>query len=170
MTEIAAERLSPIRAAELTRVLDLKCQWENMRVGSGYSTAHLHSLQKAFDAYRNSMLAYTAGNRNEPIPDLSPSGPNRLRVWCRTIRVILSRSSSSDYPVHVVAKAHLVADRIADRMKSEPTPRETPTDLEGAIRQLDTVIAWCEAMEESNRQPAKVAVAAPAFEVGMRGI
>ena len=162
MTEITAERLSPARAAELTRVLDLKCQWENMRVGSGYSTAHLHSLQKAFDAYRNSLLAYTAGNRNEPIPDLSPSGPNRLRVWCRTLRVILTRSSGSDYPVHVVAKAHQVADRIADRMKASPTAREVPTDLPGAIRQLDTVISWCEAMEEMPRKPAVAAV----FEVG----
>ncbi|WP_238537779.1 hypothetical protein [Zavarzinella formosa] len=144
MTEIAAERLTPARAAELTKVLDLKCQWENMRVGSSYSTPHLHSLQKAFEAYRTSMLAYTAGDRNEPIPDLSPSGPNRLRAWCRTLRVVFNRAGTNEYPTHVLAKAFTVADRIAERMKSEPANRESATDMNGAIRQLDAVIAWCD--------------------------
>lgn len=166
MTELAADRLTPARAAELARVLDLKCQWEDMRVGASYSTAHLHSLQKAFEAYRVAMLAYTAGDRDEPVPDLSPSGPSRLRSWCRTVRAVLHRAGAADCPTHIVAKAYRVADRIAEREKAETAGRETPTDMGGAIRQLDGLIAWCEQLELARLRPAAVA----SFEVGGREV
>lgn len=162
MTESAAERLTPARAAELTKVLDLKCQWEDMRVGASYSAAQLHTLQKAFETYRVSMLAYTAGDRGEPIPDLSPSGPTRLRTWCRTVRAVLSRAGEADCPTHVVTKAFRVADRIADRVHAARPGREDPTNMGGAIRQLDAVIAWCEGLEAAPPAPEAVA----AYEVG----
>lgn len=171
MTEMAAERLSPSRAAELTRLLDLKCRWENMRLGASISTAQLHALQKAFDAYRNSLMAYSGGNRNEPIPDLSPSGPNRLRTWCRTLRVILSRSASMEYPANIIEKARIFANKIANRVHTESAPRGISEDMDGAIHELDMLIAWCSSLEVSQRQQPEPALAtAPAFEIGLSGI
>jgi len=90
------------------------------------------------------MVAYSARDQSEPIPELSPSGPSRLGKWCRTVRTVLKRAEGTGYPSHIVAKAHRVADRIAEEMKTDVSARESPTDLAGAIRQLDSVITWCE--------------------------
>ena len=72
MNENAAERLEPVRASELARVLDLQSRWENMRADGGDSTAQLQALQKAFEAYRLRLAEYTARHRSEQTPDLSP--------------------------------------------------------------------------------------------------
>jgi hypothetical protein len=144
MTETAAGRLTPARAAELVRVLDLQSRWENLRAGGTASTAQLQALQGAFETYRVLMAAYTARDRGEPVPELSPTKPGRLGAWCRTVRAVLSRADGGECPTHVLEKAHRVADRIAARVQAEPAGRESPTDLAGAIRQLDAVIAWCD--------------------------
>jgi hypothetical protein len=146
MTESAAGRLTPARAAELARVLDLQSRWENLRAEGTPSTAQLHALQTAFEAYRVRMAAYTARDRSEPVPELSPTKPDRLGAWCRTVRAVLSRAERGECPTHVLEKAHRVADRIAARVKAEPAGRGSPTDLAGAIRQLDAVIAWCDGL------------------------
>jgi hypothetical protein len=144
ITETAAGRLTPARAAELARVLDLQSRWENLRADGTPSTAQLQALQAAFEAYRARMAAY-AGDRGEPVPELSPAQPSRLGAWCRTVRAVLTRAEGGVYPAHVVEKAQRVADRIAARVKAAPVAREAPADLAGAIRQLDAVIAWCDA-------------------------
>jgi hypothetical protein len=95
------------------------------------------------------VAAYITRDRSEPVPELSPTKPARLGAWCRTVRVVLSRAEGGDCPTHVVAKAHRVADRIAARVQAEPAGRESPTDLAGAIRQLDAVIAWCDGQGDS---------------------
>jgi hypothetical protein len=146
MTESAAERLDPVRATELARVLDFQSQWENMRADGTESTAQLQALQRAFEAYRVRFAEYRARYRSEQTPDLSPSGPNRLIAWCRTVRAVFRRAAADgDCPGHVVTKALRMADRIAERAKVNPVGRESPpTDIEGAIRQLGAVIVWCE--------------------------
>jgi hypothetical protein len=161
MTEAAGDRLTPGRAAELVRVLDLQSRWENLRAGGSQSTSQLHALQAAFEAYRVRMAAYTARNQGEPVPELTPSKPGRLGTWCTTIRAVLRRAEGCECPAHVVAKAHRVADRIAGRLKAEPVGRETPTDVAGAVRALDAVIGWCATLGDGTR-PA----AGGAYEVG----
>ena len=163
MNESAAERLTPVRAAELAQVLDLQSRWENLRADGKDSTAHLQSLQTAFEAYRVRMAAYTAQDRSEPIPELSPTKPGRLGVWCGTVRAVLRRAESGDCPTHIVAKAHRVADQIAVRLKSKQGGWETPKDMAGAIRQFDMVIAWCDGLAGKPRPPE-----AAAYEVGDR--
>jgi hypothetical protein len=146
MNETAAERLEPARASDLARALDLQSRWENMRAEVGDSSAQLQSLQKAFEAYRVRLSEYVARYRSEHIPDLSPSGPDRLGAWCRAVRAVF-RKAEGDCPAHVVAKALRMADRIAERVKAERVSREVPpTDMAGAVRQLDVIIAWCEAL------------------------
>ena len=147
MKESAAERLSPARATELAQVLDLQAQWENLRADGIDSTTQLQSLQKAFEAYRVRLVAYTADVRGEPIPELSPTKPDRLGAWCRTVRAVLKRADlGGECPVHVVSKMHRLADRIATRVKTEPASRESVTNITTAIRELDTVIAWCDGL------------------------
>lgn len=162
MTETAADRLTPDRAAELARVLDLQAKWENLRADGNDSTARLQALQRAFEEYRVRLTAYSARDRSEPIPELSPTGPGRLGTWCRTVRAVLRRAAGADGPLHIVAKAHRLADRIAARGSAAVAGRETPADLAGAIRQLDLVIAWCDELAAAPRPPAAEAT----YEVG----
>ena len=75
MNESAAQKLDPVRAAELALVLDLQSRWENMRADGGDSTVQLQSLQRAFEAYRVRLAEYSARHRSDATPDLSPSGP-----------------------------------------------------------------------------------------------
>jgi len=150
MKENTAERLAPARATELAQILDLQAQWENLRADNIDSTAHLQSLQKAFEAYRSRQAAYIANDPSEPIPEMSPTRPARLGAWCRTVRAVFRRSGeASECPTHVVTKVHRLADQIAARVKVEPAGRESPTDMTTAIRQLDTVITWCDGLESS---------------------
>jgi hypothetical protein len=143
MNEAAAERLTAARAAELTKVLDLQSRWENLRAEGTRSTAHLHSLQGAFEAYRVCLAAYSSRDRSEPIPDLSPSGPARLGAWCRTVRAVLLRAGCTERPNHIAAKARRVAGQIAAALKVEAPTGEVTADAGGVIRELDAVIAWC---------------------------
>jgi hypothetical protein len=146
MTENAAERLDPARAADLTRVLDLQSRWENMRAEGGDSTTHLQALQRAFEAYRVRLSEYTARHRSEQIPDLSPSGPSRLSAWCRAVRAVFRRADGGcDCPSHVLTKAQRLAERIAVRMGVEPPGRGlAPTEMADIIRLLDDMILWCD--------------------------
>lgn len=166
MKESDAVRLTPARAAELTQVLDLQAQWENLRSQDIGSTAQLQSLQKAFEAYRGCQAAYTARNPSEPVPEMSPTRPARLGIWCRTVRAVMRRTpEGSECPIHVVTKVNRLADQIAERTKTDPAGRESPTDMRTAILQLDTVIAWCDGLETAAR-PSQAPEVGVAYEVG----
>src|SRR5262245_2529218 len=128
MSESTAEKLTPAQAAELARVLDLQARWENMRddTASAHgvnSVSHLQGLQRAFEAFRVRMAEYSARHRSAQIPDLTPSGPDRLGAWCRTVRAVFRRAvgeAGDDCPAHVAATAHRMAARIAARGKTDP--------------------------------------------------
>src|SRR4029453_6495832 len=91
--EVAATRLSPTRAAELGRVLDLQAHWENLRAAGIDSTVQLQSIQKAFETYRVSVLEYSSGDRREITPEMSPTKSGRLEAWCRTVRAVLRQAA-----------------------------------------------------------------------------
>lgn len=161
MTEAAAEELTPARAAELARVLDLQARWQNLRDGGSQSTARLQALQVAFENYRVRLAAYTARNQAEPVPELTPTKPGRLGTWCKTVRGVLRRAEELECPTHVVAKAHRVADQIAGRLQAEPVVRGEPTDVAGAVRALEAVIGWCARLDGGRPDEG-----GPAYEVG----
>ncbi|WP_020473665.1 hypothetical protein [Zavarzinella formosa] len=158
MTELAAGRLTPARAAEWVRVIELKCDWGALRVGSCYSVPHLRSLRRAFDAYNAALSTYTIDDRNEAMPDLSPNVPNRLRSWCRTVRAVLHRCDDGDCPARIIEKARKSADQIAITFRASAGKWVPAADRLAAIRQLDVVIAWCD--ERMTVSPI------PAFEMG----
>jgi hypothetical protein len=159
MNEIAAARLTPARAAELVQILDLQSRWENLRTDGNYSTGQLQALQGAFEAYRSRLANYVAQDHSDAIPELTPTKPGRLGTWARTVRAVLRLADDQACPVHLVAKAHRVADQIATRLKSQPGVWETPKDRAGAICQLDGVIAWCDALNALPSAPEVVALA-----------
>jgi hypothetical protein len=162
MTEAAADRLTPARAAELVQVLDLQSRWENLRAAGSATTAQLHALQAAFEAYRVRLAAYTARDHTEPVPGLTPTRPARLETWCRTVRAVLRRADGAGCPTQTVARAHRVADGIAQRLKADPVGRAVPTDVAGAVGELDALIAWCARLSDV----ARPAAGGSAFEVG----
>jgi hypothetical protein len=160
LNETAAAKLDPVRAADLTRVLDLQSRWENLRAEVGDSMTHLQPLQKAFETYRARRAEYVARYRSEHIPDLSPSGPERLGAWCRAVCALLRRAGECECPANTVVKALRMADRISARVKVEQVGRESPPhDAAGAIQQLDAIISWCEAHMPSLVKPKQDEVA-----------
>lgn len=151
MNECSAEKLDPMQAAELVRVIDLQARWENLRgpIGSesGASVLALHGRQKAYEAFRTRLVAYTTRFRAEDVPDATLNTPTRVVAWCRVVRAILGRAEREpvgDPPVHLVAKAYRLADRLALLMMKEPIGKgPQPDGITAAIRDLDAVVAWC---------------------------
>ncbi|MBP3955861.1 hypothetical protein J8F10_11250 [Gemmata sp. G18] len=146
MSESAAEKLTPQQATALTRVLDLQARWENHRddpAKSASATADLQVRQKAFEAFRSAWREFTAEYRTAQLPEPTQNVPDRLAIWCRTLRAVLRRAESGS-PAALVTKVHRLADRIAARVGKEPVGRGPVADLSEGIRELDAVIAWCE--------------------------
>jgi hypothetical protein len=111
----------------------------------GQETSDLHARQKANDAYQAALRDYSAKYRNASIPEPTHGIPDRLAAWCRTLRVVF-RKAESGSPVEVMGKVYRLADRIAARMSKEPVARTPASDLAGAVRELEVVIAWCESL------------------------
>ena len=148
MNEAAAASLTPARAAELARVLELQAEWENLAAARQDSTARLQGVQRAFDAYRSRLLAYTGRVNGQTIPELTLNRSTRLRAWCRTVRAVLLLAEGPAFPTHIMAKTSRVVGRFAARFAIEPPATTGATDLAGAIGQLDEVIAWCDVLEQ----------------------
>jgi hypothetical protein len=148
MNEAIAEALTPAKAADLARVLELQAEWENLAAERQDSTARLQGVQRAFELYRSRLLAYTGRENGQAIPELTVNKATRLRAWCRTIRAVLLRAEGPAFPAHVMAKTHRVVGRLAARFAVEPPATTGATDLTEAIQQLDGVIAWCDVLEQ----------------------
>jgi hypothetical protein len=158
MNESLAAALTPARAAELARVLELQSEWENLAAEQQDSTARLQGVQRAFDIYRSRLLAYTGRENGQAIPELALNKSSRLQTWCRTVRAVLLQAEGAPFPTHMMAKAHRVVTRLAARSQAEAPATQGATDLAGAICQLEGVIVWCD-LPEARAIP-------PAFEVG----
>lgn len=169
MNESTAEKLEPVQAAELVRVIDLQARWENMRgnpIGaeSGGTVLALQGRQKAYEAFRTRLVAYANQFQADDIPDTTLNTPARVMVWCRVVRAIFRRAEREtvgDTPVHVVAKAYRLADRLALLGMKDPVERGSRPDSVGAaIRDLDAVVLWCDGLAgppaaPNNRWPTK---------------
>ena len=145
LSERDAEKLSPEQATALVRVIDLQAKWDGLLAEKGQKTSDLHARQKANDAYQAALRDYSAKHRNASIPEPTHAVPDRLAVWCRVLRVVFGRAEGGS-PTEVLGKVYRLADRIAERMSKGPVARTSASDLAGAVRELDAVIAWCEAL------------------------
>jgi hypothetical protein len=45
-----------------------------------------------------------------------------------------------------MGKVYRLADRVAERVSKEKVARAAANDLAGAVRELDAVVAWCDAL------------------------
>ena len=145
LNERAAEAITPEQATALVRLLDLQARWENHRDDpdkSAASTADLHARQKAFDAFWSARREHTAKHRTAPLPEPTQNVPDRLAVWCRTLRTVFQRAESGS-PVQVMLKVYRLADRVAVRAGKDLVGRGPVGDLATAVHELDVVIAWC---------------------------
>jgi hypothetical protein len=147
LTERDAEKLTPGQATALVRVIDLQARWDGLLADKQQNTgvADLHARQKANDAYRVALRDYGAMYHTAAVPEPTHALPDRLGVWCRVLRVVFGKAEG-DSPVGVLGKVYRLADRIAARTGTEPVGRGPAEDLPAAVRELDAVIAWCEAL------------------------
>jgi hypothetical protein len=172
LTAQAAESLSPDQAADLARVMESQACWENLRddpTAGGAEGAALRERQRRYDAFRAALAAYTARHRGADLPELTLNSPERVGTWCRAVRAVCRRAGpDAEAPTQVVGKAYRLADRIAARLKVAPVARDgdRPGEMDGAIRGLEEVIAWCdglsvgrEAARPVRTEPDPVAVA-----------
>lgn len=146
LSESAAEKLTPEQATALARVIDLQARWENHRddpAKSAASTADLQARQKAFEAFRTALRDYTAAHNDSRFPEPTQNVPDRLAIWCRTLRAVFQRADGPGSPL-VLAKVYRLVDRIATRLAVAPAERAPVEDRAGTIRELDAVIAWCD--------------------------
>lgn len=163
ITETLAEKLDPVQAMELARIIELQAKWENTREPAAtFSTLDLQERQRAYDAFRARQSAYTARYRTAQVSEVSLNGPERVGTWAKTVRAVLRRAeleAKTDAPIHTVAKASRLVNRIADRLKLDPLPPAAPTDgIAAAIRNLDAVIQWC---DDAVGPPAVIATIGP---------
>jgi hypothetical protein len=139
MTLPVARSLEPAQAAELVQVLELEAAWEGTMDPALRGTVdNLRQRQAAFEAYRARLSVYLAAHKTNRVPEITPSGPERLGVWCQMIRVLVA---SAGVPAETLAaKAYRMADRVAARTNQPPPERLSG----GVLERLDAVIAWCE--------------------------
>jgi hypothetical protein len=149
LTEAAVERLDPAQAADLARVIDLQARWENLRVhptrpAAEFSVADLHNRQKAYEAFRVRMEAYSARYRAARVAEPTLNTAGRVGAWCRVVAAVFRQAGpSGECPAEAVAKAYRLADAIAARLEREPVGRESPESITDAIRALDALGRWC---------------------------
>jgi hypothetical protein len=144
-TERDAEKLSPGQATALVRVIELQAKWDGLLAEKELQTSGLHARQKANDAYQAALRDYKAKYPRADIPEPTHAVPERLVVWFRVLRTVFGKAESGN-PVEIMGKVYRLADRIAKRMSQEQVARSAVADLPGAVRELDVVIAWCEAL------------------------
>jgi|GEM_PF-6635592 len=145
LTKHDAEKLSPEQATAVVHVLDLQAKWDGLLAEQGHKTSDLHARQRANDVHLAALRGYSAKYGNANIPEPTHAVPDRLAVWCRILRVVFGRAETGS-PVEVMGKVYRLTDRIAARMGKEPVTRTPATDLAAAMRGLEVVIAWCEAL------------------------
>ena len=146
LTERDAEKLSPEQATALVRVLDLQALWDGLLADKQQQNrSDLLARQKANDAYQTALREYGAKYPRAVVPEPTHAIPERFGAWCRVLRVVFGRAEGGN-PTAVLDKVYRLADRIAARMSKEPVGRTPADDPAGAVRELDAVIAWCEAL------------------------
>ena len=157
--EPALTNLPPAQAKELSLLVELEAQWENMRKppsrpqGRASLTQDLLGIQKAYDAFRGKLVAYNKRYSPAHVPELLLNTPSRLAIWCRAMRKLFLQVEDDPQvrcPVYLVEKAYRSAERMSGRMDkgcvSRPPPRST---VRAAIEDLESLAQWCDALAAS---------------------
>jgi hypothetical protein len=152
MSDAPAENLSPRQAAELAVLVELEACWENLRTSPPRpdvepTVGDLHAKQKAYEAFRAKLARYNKRYAPAHVPELLLNTPARLGLWCRDMRHLLlqvERDPEGYCPVHLLEKAHRLADRVAHNTHRTPVSRATaPATTRAAILDLAALERWC---------------------------
>jgi hypothetical protein len=154
--EASVEKLQPAQAIALCQLVETEACWENLRrTPSSDPTitptkSDLLGRQKAYDVFRARLIAYNKEYRPQHVPELLLNNPSRLGTWCRRMRdlcLLVEHDAQCQCPVSLVEKAYWCADRISLRLNEPCVSRSTtPTTMEGAIRALEALSRWCDAL------------------------
>ena len=110
-------------------------------------------MQRAYAAFRAQLGAYRARFSPTHATELPLNTPARLGRWCRQVRDLHLRAghaARAHCPLHVLEKAYRWADQLAGKRGTERASRATPPGTaEAAIRELDALAAWCDALTQS---------------------
>ena len=148
------------QAAALAVLVELEARWENLRVAPARTSAvrsttqDLHAMQRAYEAFRAHLAAFNKQYPPGHVPELLLNSPARLAVWCRRMHDLYARVADdprAGCPVHLLEKAYRCADKIAGRLSAAGPARETPSDLQAAIRALAAVGQWCDDLTASEQ-------------------
>ena len=155
----ALTNLPSAQAKELSLLVELEAQWENMRrapsrpQGRASLTQDLLGIQKAYDAFRGKLVAYNKRYSPAHVPELLLNKPSRLAVWCRAMRELFLQVEDDPQvrcPVYLVEKAYRSAERMGGRMNkgrvSRPAP---PSTVRAAIEDQESLAQWCDALAAS---------------------
>ncbi len=152
MSEAPAENLGPRQAAELAVLVELEACWENLRTSPPRpdvepTVGDLQARQKAYEAFRAKLARYNKRYAPAHVPELLLNTPARLGLWCRAMRrLLLQVERDPQYcPVHLLEKAHRLADRVAHNTHRTPVNWATPpATTQAAVLALEAVECWCE--------------------------
>lgn len=154
MKIVPSGNIDPVQAAELAVVVDLEARWENMRTTAAHihqappTIQHLHSKQKAYEAFRAKLTAYNKRFVPAHVPEMLLNTSLRLGAWCRALRKVylrLEHDAQVQCPVHVLEKAYRWSDLVAVKEKRARMARPAaPESITAAIRDLDALALWCE--------------------------
>jgi len=102
--------------------------------------------------FRAKLVAYNKRYRPEHVPELLLNTPARLGTWCRRMRdlcLLVVHDPRCYCPAALVEKAYRCADRVCLRLNKDRVGRSTPPGAIGdAIRDLDNVGQWCDALAD----------------------
>ncbi len=113
--EPALANLPSAQAKDLSLLVELEAQWENMRrapsgpQGRAALTQDLLGIQKAYDAFRIKLVAYNKRYSPAHVPELLLNTPSRLAIWCRAMRDLFLQVEDDPQvrcPVYLVEKAY----------------------------------------------------------------
>jgi hypothetical protein len=143
-----------VQAIELSLLVELEAQWENLRASRPQDTLlrstmqDLQSRQRAYEAFRAKLAAYNKRYTPAHVPEVLLNTPSRLGTWCRAMRDLylqVEREAQGRCPVYLIEKAYRWADRVGSRLKRDRISRTPPSStIQGAIQELEALVQWCE--------------------------
>jgi hypothetical protein len=173
MCESSGEKLTPEQAADLSKLLELLTRWENMRdypatVEGVKAPAFLLDRQRAYEIYQADLRTYSTRYQTSQMPAVRSNTPSHIGDWLRAVRAVWRRAESKiggDTPVHILEKAYRLADRTADRLKTDRFVRATmPRGVPAAVCELEALIDWCDRLVRQTTRCKSEQI--PAFETG----
>jgi hypothetical protein len=155
MREAALGNLPAAQAAALALLVDLEARWENLRktpaTDAAAATMDLVERQKSYESFRVKLVAYNDRHTPAHVPELLLNTPSRLRAWCRRMRDLyrqVEHDPRGHLPAHLLDKAYRCADRVGVRLNKDLISRSPPpATIRAAIRDLEALVAWCDALE-----------------------